>query len=228
LQAISGNPDLYIRESGVPTTSHTSVGASGGFSLVDRSLTGSTSEYSNWVPLDGRSETRLLPGSWFIGVRAAGATNARYRLKISSGRVDDLALNNTVTNQSIVGNDWRYYRFTVPTDAPATWNLTFSQQQGNVVMWLRDTIPPGQKAVNDTSTTNIASWSSDNKNQGPYSALGQDSAGTYVFPTPPLRPNSTYYVGFRSSSDATFSFTTSTTGNIGAIPALDFRTGAYN
>src|SRR6185436_10055716 len=63
LQAISGNPDLYIRETGVPTINHLSNGVAGN-TLAPRALTGSTTSYGNWVPFDGRTETRLRPGRW--------------------------------------------------------------------------------------------------------------------------------------------------------------------
>ena len=234
LQAINGNPNLYIRETGVPTTDHNSAGA-GGSSLVDRSLTSTASEYGNWVPLDGRYEKQLRAGRWYLGVKASGASNARYRLKLSTGQVTDLALNGgSVASQILVGRDWRYYRFTVPQDAPNIWSLTFSQQVGDVNMWLRDTLPPGNNSdgLETSSSTyyyGLRTWSSDNKNQGPYSTAGQDAAGTYTFNTPPLRPGHTYYVGFRAANDATFSFSTATSGgSIGVLPDLDYYTGTIN
>ncbi|MEY4568901.1 MAG: hypothetical protein RLZZ398_340 [Verrucomicrobiota bacterium] len=229
LQAISGNPDLYIREDGVPTTSHDSNGnASGGSTLYQRQLTATATEYGNWVPFDGRTERQLSPGRWFFGVKAAGNSNVRYRLNVSTGQVTDLALNGgSATAQSLADNDWRYYRFTVPADAPVNWALTFSQQVGDVVMWLRDTVPPGQGLYN--SSSNVESWSTDSKNQGPYSNVGQDAAGTYTFTTPPLRPGQTYYAGFRSNSSATFSVSSATSGGIiGTLPVLDFYTGTLN
>ena len=144
LQAINGNPNLYIRETGVPTTDHYSAG-NGGNLLYDRSLTAAASEYGNWVPWDGRFNNQLRNGRWYIGVKATGGTNARYRLLASTGQVTDLALNGgSASAQTLVGRDWRYYRFTVPMDAPNTWSLTFSQTVGDVFMYLRDTIPPGQ------------------------------------------------------------------------------------
>ena len=229
LQAISGNPDLYIREDGVPTTSHDSNGnASSGSNLYDRQLTATATEYGNWVPFDGRTEHQLTPGRWHLGVKAAGNSNVRYRLSVSTGQVTDLALNGgSATAQSLADNDWRYYRFTVPADAPVNWALTFSQQVGDVVMWLRDTVPPGQGLYN--SSSNVESWSTDSKNQGPYSNVGQDAAGTYTFTTPPLRPGQTYYAGFRSNSSATFSVSSATSGGtIGTLPVLDFYTGTLN
>jgi len=212
LQAINGNPNLYIREDGVPTTDHYSNG-SYGTSLAPRSLTSSASEYGNWVPLDGRYQNQLRAGRWYLGVKATGGSNARYRLLVSTGQVTDLALDGAaVTNQVLVGRDWRFYRFTVPLDAPNNWNLTFGQQVGDVVMFLRDSIAPGNAAdgletydYGPGYSSGLRTWYGDNKNQGPYSNFGHDAAGTYQFNTPSLRPGSTYYVGFRANSDATFS-----------------------
>ncbi len=235
LQAINGNPNLYIREDGVPTTDHNSTGVFGS-SLVNRSLTSTASEYGNWVPLNGRYQKQLRAGRWYLGVKASGTSNARYRLIVSNGQVSDLALSGGSANsQILVGRDWRYYRFTVPTEAPINWNLTFSQQVGDVNMWLRDTIPPGNSGdgLGTTDTffgeTGLRTWSYDSKNQGPYSSSGHDAAGTYVFNTPALRPGHTYYVGFRAANDASFSLSSSTSGGtIGVLPTLDFYTGTID
>jgi hypothetical protein len=235
LQAINGNPNHYLREDGVPTTDHDSNGGIGGGTiLVHRSLTATASEYGNWVPLDGHTEIQLRAGRRYLGVNATGGINARYRLIASNGQVTEVPLNGGVANiQTLVGRDWRYYRFTVPADAPNNWNLTFSQQVGDVVIWLRDTIPPGNNADGlETSDSGslyygaLHSWYFDNKNQGPYSNVGHDAAGTYTFNTAPLRPGSTYYVGFKANNDATFSLSSATSGGtIGVLPSLDFCTG---
>jgi hypothetical protein len=230
LKAISGNPNVYIREDGVPTTDHDSNGgASSGDSLVHRKMEDSGSEYGNWVPFDGRTERVLRPGRWYLGVKASGGSNARYRLIASTGNVTDLDLtSSSVNNQTLVGRDWRYYRFTVPADAPATWNLGFTQQVGDVVMWVRDTVPSGQNSVPGSSTSNIESWSSDNKNQGPYESNGQDNPAVYGFNTPPLRPGHTYYAGFRANTDATFSVTSSRSGSAPAATPVSFYNGVID
>src|SRR5687767_9256408 len=46
LQAISGNPDLYLREDGVPSIHHFSQGRFGS-TLAPRFLTGTTTSYGN-------------------------------------------------------------------------------------------------------------------------------------------------------------------------------------
>ena len=90
-----------------------------------------------------------------------------------NGQVTDLALNgSSVASQTLIGRDWRYYRFTVPADAPINWNLTFGQQVGDVVMWLRDCLPPGSAAKRQLKPPvrkPWKAWYSDSKNQGPYS-----------------------------------------------------------
>ncbi|MGC3957429.1 MAG: hypothetical protein QM813_05550 [Verrucomicrobiota bacterium] len=77
LDAISGDPNLYIRVGGAPTLSHYANGDyyySG--ILYERSLTANAgSEYGNWVPVDGRDELRLTPGTWYLAVQAGGNSN---------------------------------------------------------------------------------------------------------------------------------------------------------
>jgi len=230
LRAISGNPDLYIREDGVPTTDHDANGGEvGGASLVHREMKDTGSEYGNWVPVDGRAERQLRPGRWYLGVKAAGGSNARYRLLASTGNVTDLDLTNaSVNNQTLIGRDWRYYRFTVPVDAPATWNLGFTQQVGDVVMWVRDTVPSGQNTGTGSANSAIESWVDDNKNQGPYLTGGYDAPQIYPFSTPPLRPGHTYYAGFRANSDATFSLTSTATGSAPAATPVSFYNGVID
>ncbi|MCW1926457.1 hypothetical protein OKA05_28155 [Luteolibacter arcticus] len=230
LRAISGNPDLFIREDGVPTTDHDINGGElGGASLVHREMKDSGSEYGNWVPVDGRAERQLRPGRWYLGVKASGGSNARYRLLASTGNVTDLDLTSaSVNNQTLIGRDWRYYRFTVPVDAPATWNLGFTQQVGDVVMWVRDTVPSGQNSPTNSVNSSIESWVDDNKNQGPYLTGGYDAPQVYGFNTPPLRPGHTYYAGFRANSDATFSLTSTTTGSAPAAIPVSFYNGVID
>jgi hypothetical protein len=214
LQAISGNPDLYIREDGVPTLIHSAGGPSG--SLYDRSLTASVTEYGNWVPSD--RETRLRPGRWYLGVWAAGSSNARYRLLASTGVVKDMAIDGGgLELQSMADNDWRYYRFVVPWDAPRNWALTFRQQVGDVKLWIRDTVPPGQGRFN-SGGSDIAAWDDDARNAGPYPSF--DEPGTHVLTTPPLRPGQVYFAGFRSANSATFSVSSAVVGGTIGLPGL--------
>ena len=181
----NGNPDLYVRPLLPPTAAHTTNGLSG--TTYERSLTGVATEYGNFVPINGKTETELQPGTWYLGVRAVANANARYRMKLSVGSIQDLPLvGGSLTGQVIAGNDWRYYRVQLPNPAPASWQLTFNQEAGDVVMHLRDTLPPGNGVNN--GGTQYRDWTTDAKNTGPYGSF--DAAGTYTFGVPPIRPGS--------------------------------------
>jgi len=206
LDAISGDPNLYIRTNKAPTLTHAYSG--GGGYTWDRALTANLgSEYGNWVPNNTRFEFFLTPGTWYLAVQAAGNANVRYRLRVSTGDVQDLALNSaTLEGQTLAGGDWRYYRVYMPSNAPTNWTVTFNQQVGDAVMYIRDTAPPGQFSV----TYDYRDWSYDNKNHGPYP--NYDPQGSYTFACPPLRPGTVYYIGFRAVNDATFTVRSTTNG----------------
>ncbi len=218
LDAISGNPNLYLRVTNAPTLSHDPSG-NGGF-VFDRVLSGPTTEYGNWVPISGRYESALAPGTWFIAVHAAGGSNCRYRLRVACGNpvpnalVQNLSLDGgLVTNQNLAGGDWRYYRLAVPSNAPANVAVNFSRSLGSARLFVRDTTPPGDQGSsldydNMFYANSAATWATDNKNQGPYPRY--DSPGVVNLSTPPLRPGSTYYLGVWSGNDTTFSLSTST------------------
>lgn len=234
LQSLTGNADLLIREDGVPSPDHDADGGlEAALPLVDRQLSGVGTEYGNWVPVNGRYQSQLRPGRWYMAVRNKGAQAAQYRLLLGSGQVTSLPLNGgSLTNQMLAAGDWRYYRFTLPLDAPSNWHLTFAETSGDVVMWLRDTVPPGNNRLGMEVTdqggglSGLCSWYADSKNQGPYSGSGQDTPGTYTFSTPPLRPGHTYYVGFQARTAATFSIQSSTSGpGLGTLPVLDYYVG---
>jgi hypothetical protein len=223
LDAISGNPNLYIRAGAASTLSHYQYGNYGS-TLYDRSLSASGgSEYGNWVPFNGRFEAALTNGIWYLAVQAGGNSNVRYRLRMDTGIITNLVLNSgNVTNQQMVAGDWLYYAFQIPTNAPVNWNVNFTVQLGSVVMYVRDRVPPGDA----TTITDYRDWSSgsDNKNQGPYTSYS--SPGTYTLTCPPVRPGNTYYLGFRAVNDSTFSLSTSTNGgNIDYTNVIAFYNG---
>jgi len=219
LDAISGNSDLYLRLNLPPTFSHAVSGGAG--TILDRSVTGTVTEYANWVPVNGKVETRLTPGTWYLAVRAVNNANARYRLRISTGNIQDLDLTaGSATNQAVAGGDWRYYRLQLPSDMPPNWFVTFSQQAGDVVMHVRDTVPPG----NGVSSSDYKDWASDAKNEGPYA--NYDLPGTYNFTVPPVRPGAAYYLGFRAKVDSLFSVSSSVSGLSNSVPIIPFYGGA--
>jgi len=232
LEAISGNPDIYVRVNVPPTLDHSSCGSFGGgcSNLYDRIMNQSATEYGNWVPLDGKYESFLTGGTWYFAVRAAGGANCRYRLRISAGDVQELDLEGgSFANQILAARDWRYYRVTIPTNAPEFWTVGFGQQAGDVVMYIRDTSPPGSglNSDNDFRSWGTGVWPSygDRKNDGPYDAY--DAEGTYTFDVPPLRPGHTYYVGFRAVVDATFSVTSSVSSAYMPTPVVLAHYGGY-
>jgi hypothetical protein len=205
-EAISGNPDVYLRTDGIPSLDHDQYGGTCSSLLVERRLSGTTTEYGNFVPNQGRYETELTAGTWYVAVHASGSSNCRYRLRLSTGQITDLPLTSGVTNRTLVAGDWCYFRFSVPTNAPVTWNFGFQQTIGDVVVYLRDTLPPGLYA----NSTDYRHWGSgsDSKNHGALPALiypsPWDAAGFYTNAVPPLRPGHVYYAGFRAVSDSTF------------------------
>ena len=225
LDAISGNPNMYVRVGAPSTLSHDANGSYGA-ALYDRNLSASAgSEYGNWVPINGRYEAYLTNATWYLAVQAGGNSNVRYRLRLYSGMVNDLPLNGgSYTSQTLAGGDWLYYRALLPANAPVNWNVTFSEQLGNVVMYVRDRVPPGQ----GTSTTDYKDWVSDYKNHSSAYA-SYASPGTYTFATPPLRPGNLYYLGFRAVSDSTFSVSCNTNGgSIDYTNSVAFYSGALS
>jgi len=230
LEAISGNPNLYVRAGYVPTLDHDT---NGGGTLYDHYLNSTANtEYGNWVPYDGRYEYQLAPGTWYIMVKADGASNARYRLRVAggnayaNGNVQNLDLySGSLSGQLLADNDWRHYRVVVPTNAPVNWNITYSQVSGNVDMYIRDTVPAGNYGSFNDSYSYIRDWNYDYKNQGTPRPRFEE-VGTHTVNMPPLRPGHVYYLSFIAKSDANFSVSSSTSG--GTIPDyehVDFQTG---
>jgi len=232
LQAINGDPQLYVGERGMPGVGYDGRNSGSGGIRCDHQLNRTGTEYGNWVPGDGRTERQLRPGRWFLAVRA-NSSNVRYRLLLSTGDVQDLDLDGgALTGQNLKGEDWRYYRVAVPEDAPMTWTMNFTQQMGDVVMHLRDSVPPGQRGYNSSDYYNtwVLNAYDDFKNGAdysrPYSRNGYDVAGSHDFPLPPLRPGHTYFVGFRAANDAEFSLSSSVSAeSLGVLPELDYATG---
>jgi hypothetical protein len=168
VDALSGQPELYLRASAVPTINHqasaTQPNSTTFPAAYDRQQSVNGTMYGNWVPLDGRATTELTSGDWWLGVRAVGS-NIRYRLKVAAGNVrtatgpvdttsylQDLNQNGDLpkTGQLLAAGDMRYYRIVVPQSSttladstPLNWNVTLAKQLGDVRVFVRDTIPPG-------------------------------------------------------------------------------------
>ncbi|HWI56475.1 MAG TPA: pre-peptidase C-terminal domain-containing protein [Bacillota bacterium] len=217
LDVVSGYPELYLRFGGVPTLSHGPLGAMAGGNppgVYDRYLLGATNMgFANWVPLDGKFETQLKPGRWYLAVRAGGSSNARYNLRTSLANLADLPIQSpALTNQFVRGGDWLYYRVPMPTALPLTFNVTFSMDRGSVALYLRDTLPPGNGNNITISSPDVRDWSKDAKNFGPYPSF--NSPGTYSLSAPAVRPGQILYLGFRAQSDSIISSVRVTTNGV--------------
>lgn len=243
LQAISGNPNLYLRSHGVPTLDHGPQGEIGGI-LYDRSMSlNSRTEYANWVPLDGRRHSELEPGLWIVAVHAAGNSNVRYRLRLSCGEPVRDALVQEVppeggqfSGQNLAGFDWRYYRLRVPEQGHSQWILDFGRTLGGARVFFRDTTPPGDGAstyaqdrfggIPFGQSSAQRDWISDGKNAGPYFVVSDP--GRSLLTIPPLRPGSTFHIGVWSPNDTTFSLSIAPDPAVVPLPIarpLAFRGG---
>ena len=228
LEALNGNPDLFLRRGDVPTTTHTSNPPSWWMPLYDYASTGGGTQYGNWVPLSARTETELAPGTWYLGVTAAAGSNCRYRLKLSLGNIQNLATDGIpLTNQSLIGGDWRYYAIQIPANAPDNLNVSFATTQGSVQIHWREILPPGDCTGNpNVGGRTLHNAYDDSLNQGPYQYYGWTTSGTYTIACPPLRPNNTLYLGVKADVDATFSISASASAEtIGVIPSIAFYGG---
>ena len=225
LEAVTGNPDVYLRPGYLPTVTHNLPLPGNSSPAYQRRLTGFSSEYANFTVDNSRYTNALESGVWYIAVRAEGPANARYRLRLSKGNVTNLNLNDSVQNETLPAGDWKYYRFILPTDAPLEWLLSFQQHVGDVIVYLRDTVPPGQFA----STNDLRDWSKDNKNHAGVLYRSFDAPGTYTNRIPPLRPGHVYYVGVRALTDAIFSLSSvAATETLGELPSISFYQGSIS
>jgi len=259
VESLSGTPQLYLRSGNVPSIDHYAnpVNPTQGPTLsYDRSQSLTGTMYGNWVPLDGKTERQLTPGDWWIGVRAV-TTNIRYRLKLaagdvhdaggirldSAGYVQDLAQNGgSLTGQNLAAGDMRYYRVTLPQSSvtladstPLAWNLTLAQQVGDVVIFVRDTIPPGQgpngnagNAIgnSDAASSYFQDWYDDNSTISPNPYNVVDAPGMTTLALPPVEPGKAYYLGVYARTDATFDLSSAVgASNLALTAVLPFTNG---
>ena len=224
LENISGNPNLYLQPGHIPTPFHGSTATGFGANHYRSSLTGTGTEFGNWVPESGYHEMELTPGFWYLGVRAEGGSNARYRLKVGTAVVTPLALSGgSATNIEVANKDIRYFQVDIPQTAPSSWDITFSESVGAVKFWIRDIVPPG----NTTRNISYASATSDRRNFGPYLlASGVTIPSPHSIPVPPLRPGHTYFIGFQAETvDSVFSVSSNTSGPTINPPVVPFYGG---
>ncbi|MBK1723349.1 hypothetical protein [Thiocystis violacea] len=231
LIALSGDVDLYLRAVAPPTLNHDNGSGGWSGSLYDRSHTGDVSLYGSWVPLDARLGAQLPPGDWWLAVRANG-TNVRYRLTVSAGGVadtqghlldtiglvQDLAQSGgQVSGQTLAGNDMRFYRVVVPASSinqasstPLDWKLRLSKQSGDVRVFIRDQVPPGNSAKDGRNSlcateSDATDWRDENSTLPDNPYLFLKDPGEYTLKMPPVKPGKTYYLGVYACNDANFS-----------------------
>ena len=191
LDAISGNPDLTVNQ-----TVLAAPGTNSDFALSSDTET----EYGNWVPLDTKLSDQLPAGRYLILVSAESDTNARYRLRLSTGNIVEIDQDGGLAqNLTFAAGDWFYAKVRVPLDLPDDWNVTYSLSQGRAEFFVRDEAPPGQGFQNGRALTR--SWIQEAKNQGSYTSYR--TPGTYTLRAPQVRPGSVYYLGFLASADTT-------------------------
>ena len=206
--------------------------------------------YNNWVPLDGRSATQLAPGEWWVGVRSQ-IVNSRYRLKVSVGdvhnaggqRLDTVGYvqdlpqdGGSFTAQTLLADDMRYYRVEVPqssttlgSSTPLSWNISLNQTLGDVVVFIRDSLPPGQgsdgnvdyvengwwsvadaiAAHTAAASTYFQDWYDDNSIESPNPYAVIDANGATTISLPPVEPGKVYYLGVYARTGSTFDISSS-------------------
>ncbi len=226
LDAISGDPELFIRRGAAPTLSQMPWPY---YNLTDYSDTRDGSSYGHWVAVDSRYGTELTPGEYWIAVYAQGS-NVRYRLTLDVGVVQDLALRGgTVSGHALAAGDMRFYRVHIPQttvaangSTPLDWLLTLTQQSGDAVVLLREGVPPGlYSSVVEPSQADyyLRDWNGDR------SAYTYDlstfpkieSTGTTTLSMPWIRPNTTYWLGVYARTDVVYDLASNASANTETI-----------
>ncbi|MFO0750042.1 MAG: hypothetical protein U1F43_30890 [Myxococcota bacterium] len=215
IEAISGDPDLYIRRGAAPTLNQ--IPGNPYYRTWDYADQLEGSSYGHWVPPDARYGTELEPGEYWLGVYAQGS-NVRYRLKIDLGIVSTLALTNgNATGQALAAGDMRYYQVQIPQTSvnqaqstPIDWKLTFTQQQGDAAVFLRESVPPGLFAEVPQPGVGVDTYLRDwNGDRGAYvydlpTLPVLEATGQTTLSLPVVRPNTTYWLGVYARTDVVF------------------------
>jgi hypothetical protein len=235
LEAISGDPELYIRRGAAPTLSYMPGSY---YNYVDYSDTRDGSSYGHWVAVDTRYGTELPPGEYWIAVYAQGS-NVRYRLTLDVGVVSDLAQSGgSVTGHALAAGDMRFYRVKVPalttngaTSAPQDWTLNLTQQQGDATVFLREEVPPGLYSnVPDPSygDSYVRDWNGDRAAYvyGLSQLPRLEDTGALTMSFPWLKADTTYWVGVYAKTDVVYDLASSVSASRRTIDGvLDWQTG---
>ncbi len=223
LDAISGNPDFFMRRDAAPTLNHDATTPTYYQNLVDWYDQLTNTSFGHFAPADLRYGDTLAPGKYWFAVRAIGS-NVRYRLSLSVAQVDDLSMTDgSVSNISLAAGDMRFYRVLTPdtsttaaNSTPLQWHLDLAQTQNDVVVFLRERGPAGSARAAPSITypqSDIRDWQSDRNlyqwvNQSDYRI---ENDGRTTFPLGLYAPGTEYYLGVyaRGPYDATFSLSSS-------------------
>jgi hypothetical protein len=220
LEAISGDPDIYISDIAPPTLNHD---LSRNVKVYQRSDTGAGTLYGNWVDLDGKDGAVLTSGDWWVAIYA-NQSNVRYQLRLAAGNVnnnvgilqDSAGLVQEMaqegggyTGQLLAAGDMRYYRVKLPeadinqaNSTPTEWKLNITKNAGDIVTFVRDTIPPGNGLYKGERY--IKDWGDDNSNLNPNPYVTLDGGGEFTLDVPPLKPGHEYFLGVYARTDASF------------------------
>jgi len=219
LEAISGDPELYIRRGAAPTLAQMPGVYSG---LVDYSDTQDGSSYGHWVTADTRYGEALAPGDYWIAVYAQ-ASNVRYRLSLDVGVVNDLAASGgSISGHALAAGDMRFYRVTIPNTSttagqgtPVDWTLTLTQESGDALVLIREEVPPGLWSYVPTPGSAdyyLRDWNGDRSAYvyGLSTLPNLDATGSKTLSAPIIRPGATYWLGVYARSDTVYNLSSAT------------------
>lgn len=219
LIAYNGDPNLYLRRGAPPSIT--------GEPVYDRALTNAVgTEYGHWVPLDGRTESRLAPGLWYLAVHTSGGANVRYRLKAAVVEILDLPFDHPTPAPT----DPRRRGLALLPRVPARRPDRSLGRQSPPGRGRRPAASPGFRAPGTgTNGQHRVTSANDSRNHG--ACPRRLPPGTHRLTQPPLRPGTPYFLGVRALTNARFSVASAPAGAVvpltGVLP-LRRRSGRGN
>ena len=148
----------------------------------------------------------------------------------------------SVQGQLLNAYDFQYFEVQIPqaTTNPETsvrdvWYVDVTEASGDIVVFVRDTVPPGNRdAISNRtypyyySRTNIADWRTDAANYSDERKTLVDTPRDKIV-LPPMEPGKTYYLGAYANSDANFDLSISTSESPFVIGGeIDFAEGVLD
>jgi hypothetical protein len=209
LEAISGQTYLYARAGSAPTSNHNRADPAW-YPAYERVLTGRNTLYADWGVSDAANGARLRPGRWWLAVYAP-ESNARYRLRLSTGDVTPLAQSGgQIRRHALSAGNMRFYRVGVPESStnlamstPTAWTVRLTQQSGDVRLFLRADVPPAASEVGGCrGHLCIEDWSVDDTYHPERTSF--DGPGDWTVHVPPIEPGKNWYIGVLAATDAVY------------------------